>query len=244
MSGDFLDGTMIGVIIAAGRGERLVSIAGEKPKTLVEINGKPLIHWIMKNLKAVGIDQFILVTGFNHEKIEAYFVEHDEGDVRFVYNESWERGNGISVLSVADHLHDDVPFLLAMSDHLIGKEALGRLMEMKHECPLLLVDPNPKKVFDIEDATKVKIEGKSITDIGKNIGEYNGVDAGVFLLDDRIFPHLRNCIEKGQESLSAGIKAMIEEHVLSVCPIPDGEYWIDIDSKDAYNNALKMWRFS
>lgn len=235
---------MIGVIIAAGSGERLSSVSGGKPKTLIDINGKPIIQWIIDDLRSVGAREFILVVGYEHEMIREYFTKNGVAGIRFVYNDNWERGNGISVLSVSDYLIDDEVFLLAMSDHLIGKKALRALMKMKKEFPLLLVDRDPGNVFDIEDATKVMVKGRNIINIGKNISEYNGVDAGIFLLDRRVFPFLKARIEKGEESLTAGIKAMIGAHALTACTIPEGVYWIDIDSEDAYHNAMKMWRHS
>jgi CDP-L-myo-inositol myo-inositolphosphotransferase len=131
-----------------------------------------------------------------------------------------------------------------MSDHLIGKGALEVLMAMRNDFPLLLVDRDLDNIFDIEDATKVMVEGSSITNIGKKISKFNGVDAGIFLLDSRIFPFLRENIEKGEESLTSGIRTMIGEHTLTACSIPEGVYWIDIDSEDAYKNAMKMWRHS
>jgi choline kinase len=235
---------MTGVIIAAGRGERLRSLAGERPKTLIEINGKPMIQWIVDDLRSVGVDEFALVVGFAHEEIEEYFKEDRASGIHFVYNDRWEKGNGISVLAASDYLMDDGPFLLAMSDHLIEKRAYLSLMEMKNEVPVLLVDRELGRVFDIDDATKVMVEEKRITDIGKKISDYNGVDAGIFLLDRRIFPFLREAIERGEESLTAGIRAMIGEHPLTACAIPEGVNWIDVDSEEAYNYAMKMWRCS
>lgn len=233
---------MTGVIIAAGRGERLSSISGGKPKTLIEINGKAIIQWIIDDLRSAGVGEIYLVVGFAHESIETYIREKKMPSVHFIYNDRWERGNGISVLSVSGHLPDDGPFLLTMSDHLIGKGGIQALMEMERKLPLLLVERDLDHVFDLEDATKVMIDGGLITDIGKEIGDYNGVDAGAFILDGRIFPFLESSIEEGKESLTAGIKAMLAEHTLTACTIPDGLYWIDVDSEDAFKNARKMWR--
>jgi choline kinase len=190
------------------------------------------------------VHEIFLVVGFAHEQLEEYFCERGDPDITFVHNDQWERGNGISVLAVADHLSGDGPFLLAMSDHLVRTRALKELMGMVHEIPVLLVDRTIAGVFDIEDATKVMVEGKRVIQIGKELEMYNGVDAGVFLLDRRVFPFLKKAIEKGEDSLTAGIRAMLGEHALTPCTIPEGEYWIDIDSEDAYRNALKMWRGS
>ncbi len=233
---------MNGVIIAAGRGERLSSISGGTPKTLIEINGKPIIRWIIDNLRSIGVNDIFIVVGYAREKIEAYFKKTTVSGIHFVFNDKWEKGNGISVLSVSEYLSSEEPFLLAMSDHLIERKALEAFAGMKEQYPLLLVDPDLHNVFDLEDATKVMVTENRITDIGKEISQYNGVDAGVFLLDKRIFRFLREAVAGGEESLTSGIKRMIKEYQLTAVTMPEDVYWIDIDSEDAYKNAMNMWR--
>jgi CDP-L-myo-inositol myo-inositolphosphotransferase len=234
--------TMIGVIIAAGKGKRLSAISGGRPKTLVEVNGKAMIQWIIRGLREVGVEKFLLVVGYEHEKIREYFTDHEGDDTTFVYNPRWEQGNGISVLSVSEYIPGDEPFILAMSDHLIGGKGLRAFVRMKDRFPLLLVERNLSNVFDIQDATKVMVNRGRVAKIGKRIRNYNGVDAGLFLLDRRIFDFLKRSVEKGKDSLTAGIKLMINESVLNACPMPEDVYWIDVDSEQSYRNAMKMWR--
>ena len=47
----------------------------EIPKTLLDINGKPMIEWQILQLKKYGINKFILIIGHLGEKIEEYFRE-------------------------------------------------------------------------------------------------------------------------------------------------------------------------
>ena len=140
---------MTGVIIAAGKGERLSNITGGKPKTLLVINGKPIIQWIVDELSASGVEKVLIVTGYQSEKIKHYFKINPHENIKFVYNNLWEKGNGISVLSVGKLVKKESEFLLMMSDHLIGRKVIKDIIKEKKRCPLLAVEKKLGKVFDI-----------------------------------------------------------------------------------------------
>ena len=235
---------MVGVIIAAGMGLRLSGISGGNPKTLLPVNGKPVIQWIIDGATESGIESFfiVIVTGYRSERIENYFVENPNKKVTLLYNKQWEKGNGISVLCSEKVIDENEEFLLMMSDHLIGKEVVRSLVKKRESCPLLAVGQDLKKVFDIDDATRVYIDDERIVSIGKGIEKFNGVDAGVFVLNNSIFWFLKKSIEQGKDSLTDGIKEMIKEQCLHAYPIPENVKWIDIDSELSYKNAIRIWR--
>jgi choline kinase len=54
----------------------------------------------------------------------------------------------------------------------------------------LLVDHAPKHLDEV-DATKVRIDQGRIVAIGKRVQPWDAIDAGYFLLDQRIFGALR-----------------------------------------------------
>ena len=57
------------VILAGGEGKRMKS---DKPKTLSEVLGKPILQWVLTAVKAAGIDNICVVTGYKKEYIEEY----------------------------------------------------------------------------------------------------------------------------------------------------------------------------
>jgi len=63
------------VILAAGRGTRLGCI--DKPKVMLEVNGKPIVSYVVETLRKIGFnkEQIMLVVGFAKEKIQEYFGE-------------------------------------------------------------------------------------------------------------------------------------------------------------------------
>ena len=60
---------MIGVILSAGMGSRLMPLTKDKPKPLLEINGMTLLERMIKNLMNADIKEFIVIVGYNKEKV-------------------------------------------------------------------------------------------------------------------------------------------------------------------------------
>jgi choline kinase len=235
--------SMKAVIIAAGTGSRLWPHTNQVPKTLLPFGEGTILSQIMSNFATIGIAEFVIVVGFGAAQIVEYVASAGLGSrVTFVENRDWHRGNGLSV-----HLVRGVigmgSFLLSMSDHLVSPPALAHLMAARSDQNLLLVDPWVEGVFDLPDATKVRLEGAHITGIGKGLVDFNAIDCGVFRLDERFFEAMECAIRQGQESISEGIRHLIETRAIGGVCLPDGSRWIDIDTPEAYAYALahRQW---
>lgn len=60
------------VIIAGGEGSRLKPLSNNKPKAMVEINGHPMLYWVLRWLKFHGIENVVLGVAYKKEKILSY----------------------------------------------------------------------------------------------------------------------------------------------------------------------------
>ena len=60
------------VILCGGRGTRLGSVTKKIPKSLVEIEGKPIIWYILKILMKNKFNHFILPTGYKEDQLKRY----------------------------------------------------------------------------------------------------------------------------------------------------------------------------
>ena len=226
------------VIIAAGVGSRLWSHTDQVPKTLLPFGQGTILSQIMSNFTMVGVSEFIIVVGFGAKHIVEYIATAGLGPrVTFVENQDWQRGNGLSVQLVR-WIAGVGSFLLSMSDHLVAPPALAHLIAARSDQNLLLVDPRVEDVFDLPDATKVMLEGTHITDIGKELVDFNAIDCGVFRLDERFFEAMGCAIRHGKESISEGVHHLIKARAFGGVLLPEGSHWIDIDTPEAYEYAL------
>jgi glucose-1-phosphate cytidylyltransferase len=64
--------TRTAVILCGGRGTRLGSITKKIPKSLVEIEGRPIIWYILNILKKNKFNHFILPTGYKEDQLKKY----------------------------------------------------------------------------------------------------------------------------------------------------------------------------
>lgn len=68
---------MNGMIFAAGLGTRLRPLTNDRPKALVEINGRTLLERVIEKMKAVGIERLVVNIHHYADQIEAYLREHN-----------------------------------------------------------------------------------------------------------------------------------------------------------------------
>lgn len=231
------------LIIAAGKGSRLVD-HGE-PKPLVSLGGATLIERVMCTVAAAGINRFCIVTGYLAGQIEQFVPASPllAGlDMRFVRNEDWERANGLSVACAARCLGRR--FVLLMSDHLFDGEILSRLLvePIGDDEVILAVDSRilNHPTADLDDVTKVRVEGGAIRDIGKTLTEYNAFDTGIFLCTPAIFAALAESFRSGDYSLSGGIRQLASRGKARGFDIGDS-LWIDVDDSPAYARAEALF---
>jgi glucose-1-phosphate cytidylyltransferase len=69
------------VILAGGRGSRLMEMTGECPKPLIPIGGKPIIQHIIDFYVKHGVDDFVIPVGYLGNQIFNYFAE--QSDVQY-----------------------------------------------------------------------------------------------------------------------------------------------------------------
>ena len=116
------------VVIAAGRGSRLTS--GGPPKPLFRLLGLPLIERAIVTAKRSGLENFIVVTGYDGLRIRKFLDRlaiRREITLTHVVNEDWNAGNGISVLKAREVIGAE-PFVLLMADHLVDPGLLPELL--------------------------------------------------------------------------------------------------------------------
>ena len=229
------------LIIAAGQGTRLRAMAASKP--LAEIAGAPLVEHIVRAAAAAGASEFVVVTGYRAEGVEAFLVglaARSGLTIACVRNPDWAQPNGISVLSARDALGGE-PFILLMSDHLFDPAMLrGLIGARRPEAPLTLaIDRRiDRPDLDLDDATKVVLgDDGRIAAIGKALAQYDAVDTGLFVAGPELLDALAASLaDGGAGSLSEGVQRLAGAGRAFTHDIGDG-WWVDVDDEPAYRRA-------
>ncbi len=86
------------IILAAGIGSRLAVLSDGAPKALIEVAGRPLIHYALAFARAAGADHRIVVGGFGHADLVRRLESRDP-DAVVVENSEFRKGNLLSFLA-------------------------------------------------------------------------------------------------------------------------------------------------
>ena len=227
------------VILAAGQGHRLLERSGGLPKPLVPVLGVSLLERTVLSCRTAGITEGFVVVGYRQEilipAVEELARRYDMA-LHAVVNPLWEEGNGTSALALAPYLH--LPFFLLMCDHVFEPEMLDHLRaaedEVESSCGAgdvcrLAVDRCIEAIFDLPDATKVRLNGLAITAIGKDLVPFDAIDTGLFLCRPVLFKALERARAQGDSSLSGGMRQLLMAGRLQAVDIGT-HFWSDVDT--------------
>jgi len=228
------------LIIAAGKGSRLQQRGDSKP--LIPILGIPLIERVIRTALESGADEFYVVTGYKGGQVRDFLeglAERLAIRITPLVNDDWDKENGLSVLKARDVLQE--PFLLLMADHLFDPNlvrSLAALTLARDEIALVVDGDTRNPLVDVDDVTRVSVEGGKIRNIGKRLSDFNGFDTGVFLCSPAVFEALeKSAAEDGDASLSGGVRILAAEGRARA--IPASGFWIDVDDPSAFRRAEK-----
>ncbi|MDO8509350.1 MAG: phosphocholine cytidylyltransferase family protein [Nanoarchaeota archaeon] len=151
---------MKAIILAAGKSTRLHPLTLDKPKCLLELEeGMAIIDHQINTLRETGLEEIIVITGHNSDKIHSHL-----GDsVEYRFFPDFAKYNNMHTLhSIKEDLNDDV--VIMYSDVLFGKDLLEKCIQSKDDFSLLV---HNKEV--LKDTARVKMKADSVVDIGNHI---------------------------------------------------------------------------
>ena len=107
---------MKAVVLAAGKGTRLRPLTEDKPKGLVEVDGKPILTHCLDQLVDLGADEFVVVVGYLKEKIIQHYGDEYQGIPITYAHQREQKGLAHALLTVEEHIDDD--FMLILGDNI------------------------------------------------------------------------------------------------------------------------------
>ena len=114
---------MINIVIPmAGRGSRFVSAGYKVPKPLIELGGRPMIAWVVENLRPEQDHHFIFICLKEHLKEYPQTVETLRGicpGCDIVEVDGVTEGAACTVLLAKDLINNEVPLMIANSDQYV-----------------------------------------------------------------------------------------------------------------------------
>jgi len=168
-----------GVLLAAGRGERLRPVTEHVPKPLIPFWGKPFIDYLLDNLQGF-VDEAIIVIDAD-DKIKRHLGNaHGDIALRYVHQDR-PMGTGDALLQTRDMLSD--PFLVLLADTCPPCETLTQILHAPADAVLTVI-----QVPDAENHTGVLMRDGFIVE--ELWADSSFVDAGTFRFSSAIYEML------------------------------------------------------
>ncbi len=189
---------MIGMVLAAGAGRRLRPYTDTLPKTLVPVDGdRTILDIALANLKAAGLDDVAVVTGYAAGAVEARkaALERDHGvKLELVRNSKAEEWNNAYSLWCARHLFG-AGVLLVNGDTVHPPSVEATLLASRGPGILLALD-DVKALGDEEMKVQLSADGhlmriNKALDPATAQGEY----IGLTLIEGAAAPLLVDALE-------------------------------------------------
>jgi choline kinase len=164
------------IILSAGQGKRLSPLTDDRPKCLVNLSGRSVLHWQLDHLRSVGVTEAVVVTGFNAESVDREIASLPLSgmSVRTLYNPFFSLTDNLATcwMARAEFKGD---FLLLNGDTLFEPAIAEELITAPPADITVTID---RKASYDDDDMRVLTEGDKLLAIGKTIDRFDAESIG------------------------------------------------------------------
>ena len=242
---------MKALILAAGFGKRLQPVTNTIPKSMIEVNGTPLLVNALNNLASLGITDIGIVVGH----MAGYIREHignewNGAKVSYYENARYlETNNIVSLYNAASFCDDDM--LMLECDIFYHREMLEKLIAGKGDCSVLVSPFNPETMdgsvvrVDGDKAIELVLgkwqgEGFDYTNTRKTVNMYRFTKDFVGKYMPLIKWYVENMGENSYYEKVLGSLMYLRECDFRVVEVPE-EMWCEIDDAEDLARAVKKF---
>ncbi|WP_417849790.1 UTP--glucose-1-phosphate uridylyltransferase [Thalassoglobus sp.] len=140
----------LAVVPVAGLGTRLLPATKSQPKEMLPVGRRPVVQYVVEELRESGIKRILFVTGYGKSSIEDFFdvnqqltshlrqtgkeeqlaeLAFERSQVQYAYTRQREQlGLGHAVL-IGEPFVGKQPFVVALGDSIIGMHAKSHIVE-------------------------------------------------------------------------------------------------------------------
>lgn len=226
------------LIMAGGFGKRLRPLTDKVPKPMLPINGKPVLEYLIENLKRQGFEKLYISTHYLSEVIEQYFKFGEKWDVEISYLHEEAPLGTAGALSLLPSDLPDIPVLVVNSDVLTDlnfSDFLDFHIQKKFFATVCLREFEFEVPFGVVETTSATVTG-----IKEKPSFRFDINAGIYILAkgfiERIsknhYVDMPDCIA---QSIKEGNAIGSKKHL---------GYWLDMGKMSDYEKAqLDFKRF-
>ena len=243
------------IILAAGEGTRLMPYTSDRPKCMVEIDGRSLIDRQLEILKNNGISEIIIIGGYKASMLKMK-------SNKLLINDNYNKSNMLWTLFCAENeLHDEV--IVSYGDIVYSSNVLQRLINSNEDISVI-IDLDWEEYWKerndnpLDDAETLKLNNEGyICEIGKkpqSISEIEGQYIGLMKFSKRGILKLKSLFHSEKEGVTNFLGKPIKNAYMTdflqalidsgerVSPIFINSGWIEIDTVNDLKSSISSER--
>ncbi|MFW9831548.1 MAG: bifunctional sugar-1-phosphate nucleotidylyltransferase/acetyltransferase [Candidatus Thorarchaeota archaeon] len=117
---------MRALLLAGSKNSRMWPLVDTYPKPLLDIGGKPIIQWIIEDMRAAGIREIIISIGYRGDQIQDFLGRGHNFGVKIDYVvQKEQRGVADSILVAKEEFQSDDAFFVVNAD-ILGEPTMFR----------------------------------------------------------------------------------------------------------------------
>jgi len=228
------------VILAGGQGTKLRPYTYEIPKSLLPIKGKPLLEYVIDNLKSSGITDVIICTGCLGEKIREHFLDGKKYGVHITYShEQNPLQTGGALLKVKSLLQHET-FLVIYGDTLTNLNFTDLInFHIEHKPTATIALTTLTHPSDFGQLTLHGVRLVNFYQKNKNEVKSNLINCGIYVFQPDLFDYFPN---KKSFFLEDVIEHLITKKKVNGF-VFEGQ-WFDLGNPSNYEQAIKNFKIS
>jgi len=227
------------VIIAGGEGSRLKPLTDDKPKTLVEVAGKPMLQWIIEWLKDQGISHIVIGVAYKKEKIYEFLKKNNNFGLAVDVSEHTLNGGTAEGFHLAiKRFVKDEDFLAMNGDELTNLNLTNLVQQHNSLKPLITMAIAP---FHCRFSVVKKDNSNKVTgfEYGPKLQEIP-VSIGIYIFNSKI----SSLIPATGSIEDLVFTKLAKEGKIAAYMLSEKEDWISVNNaKDIQEaeNKIKKW---
>ncbi|MCG5549559.1 NTP transferase domain-containing protein [Halorhodospira halochloris] len=166
---------MRAIILAAGQGTRLRPLTDDRPKCMVELEGKPLLEQQLEVLRGAGIEDIHVVGGYRADWLQ-------RPDITLHINERFDQTNMVATLFTAESIMAGGEDLIIAYGDIVYEPRVFKALLACNAPVCLTVDRAWRRYWEarmddpLSDAETLKLtDGNLVTDLGKEPSSYEEI---------------------------------------------------------------------
>ena len=231
------------LIVAAGLGTRLAPVTDDRPKSLVPVNGTPILMKQLDNLHRNGIHDITIISGYKADILEKTVHERYPA-VNIVRNADYAATNNMYSAYLGRAAVENHKFLMMNADVFFDASVIAALMDF--EAPNAIV--TDIGIYNDESMKVVEKDGR-LTEISKAIAQQDAL--GVSIDVYKFYPEsgdafFRKCAEyiedKNELKLwsEVALNGILDEVEFHACPVLGR--WFEIDDLKDLEAAEELFK--